>query len=121
MFIRAAIVAVSIACVLMPAAPAPAPAERRVWESANRRGSVTVNSGRDVVTVCDFQADDTYVEAEYATSFLAIHKVADSNGALAGCAVDRVILGRVDVFKLCYGKRHVWRQCDQSIWLKHRK
>lgn len=37
------------------------------------------------ITVCDTSADNEYVEAEYATSMLGIHTVADSNGAALGC------------------------------------
>ncbi|GII96856.1 hypothetical protein [Sinosporangium siamense] len=68
---------------------------------------MTVSADRRHITVCDKDADILYAEAEYATSMLGIHKVADSNGAAPGCGQDATYISLIDVFKLCPGIRSV--------------
>jgi hypothetical protein len=94
------------------AVPSPGP-----WRDSNPYGTAVVSADRKSLEVCDTAGDDVYVEVEYATSMLLTHAVADSNGAREGCGTDRLLMGRIDVFRLCYGKRYLWRQCNDSIWL----
>jgi hypothetical protein len=48
---------------------------------------------------------------------LLTRTVADSNGARQGCGTDSLPMGRIGVFRLCYGKCYLCRKCNDSIWL----
>ncbi|GAA5057210.1 hypothetical protein HNP84_007198 [Thermocatellispora tengchongensis] len=113
MFARIALLCGVAAAIAIPASASAAPATG--WEDANEYGSVQISEDRKYITVCDNAADHVFVEAEYATSFLAIHKLKDENGAAPGCSRDRVFFGRIDVFKLCAGLDPVNRRCFDSV------
>jgi hypothetical protein len=93
--------------------PSPGP-----WRDSSSYGTVVVSADRESLEVCDTASGDVYVEVQYATSMLLTHTVTDSNGAREGCGTDTLLIGRIDVFRLCHGKRYLWRQCNDSIWLR---
>ncbi|GII96291.1 hypothetical protein [Sinosporangium siamense] len=88
------------------------------WQYRTAYGSVYVSADRKHITVCDHRADNLYAEAEYATSALGIHTLADTNGAEPGCGGERTFFSKIDVFKLCSGTRRVTRSCYESVWIK---
>lgn len=94
MLVRAfSISAVLAATVAAPAAPVdPGPG----WGHATTAGSVRVSEDRRHIVVCD----NLYVEAEYATSILGIHTMADTNGATRGCGEERTLFSHIDVIKM---------------------
>ncbi|GAA4561150.1 hypothetical protein [Planotetraspora kaengkrachanensis] len=87
-------------------------------DSDSRYGSVSIDSDRKHITVCDTGADATEVWAEYATSYLFTHTVKDEKGGDLPCEKDSVFLGHITVFKLCFRHNKVAAQCNSPIWIK---
>ncbi|GGL42707.1 hypothetical protein [Planomonospora parontospora] len=118
MRIRAAFLA-AVVLPLCTAASSDTAASTQGWSFESRQGTVYVMPDRKSISVCDSDADNLYAEVKYATSMLLTHALADSNGAAVGCGEDRVVLGHIDAFKLCYGTRRITAErCHDSVWTR---
>ncbi|MET7338964.1 hypothetical protein [Nonomuraea sp. NPDC005650] len=76
------------------------------WNDDAGWGSVTVSADRKHIEVCDLSNDGRAVRVEYATSYLQMWTVVDSNGARWGCGTNSTFFSRIDVFKLCEGSKY---------------
>ncbi len=113
-FILSAVLAATVAASAAPTDPGPG------WGHSTAAGSIRVLEDRRHIVVCDNKADNLYVEAEYATSILGIHTIADTNGAAWGCNEKSTLFSHIDVIKMCTGVRGVTRRCEQPVWTTSR-
>jgi hypothetical protein len=115
--------AVPLTAVALFAMAAPALASQ--WSDSHGHGRASVTGDRNTITVCDDRDDrevyrviwhnDNPVDARS-----PFRLTAPPSG---GCASDSSILGKVMVYKLCYGTRDgsgriSWSGCRTPVWVR---